>query len=69
MEDDMIQIELTPLEVKTLVYILENDLMEVRSQISAADNMAFKKMLRQHKDVLSKLLDALKEKQELPLAE
>jgi|GEM_PF-2355610 len=65
----MIQIQLTPLEVKTLIYILENDLMEVRSQISAADNIEFKKMLRQHKEVINKLLNALKEKQDLPLAD
>ncbi len=65
----MVTIELTPEEVSILVSILENDLSEVRTQIIAADNIDFKKMLRQHKEAIQKLLAALKEKQQLPLAE
>lgn len=65
----MIQLNLTPEEIILLKGILDTCLEDLRVEIHATDNMTYKDMLKERKTILMKLMDALPQNQELPVAE
>ena len=65
----MIQINLTQDEIQLLKSLLDTYLEDLRVEIHATDNMAYKEMLRSRKAILLKLMEALPKEQNLPLAE
>lgn len=56
----MIQLDLNEKEVNLLIEVLEHDLSEIRMEIADTDSMDFRDTLKAKKDVLSKLIAALK---------
>jgi len=65
----MIQLNLTPEEISLLKNLLENYLEDLRVEIHATDNMSYKEMLKEHKALLMKLMEAMPQNQQLPIAE
>jgi hypothetical protein len=57
----MINLDLTKEEKDILVGILENDLSDLRMEITDTDNMDFRETLKNQKAVLQKVLEALRE--------
>jgi hypothetical protein len=69
MEAVMIQLNLSAEEIALLKGILDSCLEDLRVEIHATDNMAYKDMLKERKDILLKLMNALPQEQNLPIAE
>lgn len=65
----MIQINLTQDEIQLLRGLLDTILEDLRVEIHATDKMEYKDMLKERKALLLKLMEALKENKEMPLAE
>ncbi len=65
----MFTLELTREERDMLIQVLESSLDDVRTQLIAADNMMYKMMLRQRKEIIARLLEELNKEEQLPLAE
>ncbi len=66
----MLSINLTRNEIQVLTQLLENCISDLRVEISNTDNIGYKQMLKERRDVLNKLHQALVDAQEeLPLAE
>jgi hypothetical protein len=55
----MLQIQLNEEERLTLQNLLDNSLSDLRMEISHTDNYKFKEMLRNRKDILSKIKSAV----------
>ncbi|MHB1120334.1 MAG: hypothetical protein ACYC11_09770, partial [Bellilinea sp.] len=55
-------------EIRLLRSLIETCLDDLWIEIQATDNMGYKEMLRQRKARLMKLLEALPQNQDLPLA-
>ena len=64
----MIQINLTQDEIQLLRGLLDTILEDLRVEIHATDKMDYKDMLKERKALLLKLIEALKEDKEMPLA-
>ena len=64
----MIQINLTQDEIQLLRGLLDTILEDLRVEIHATDKMDYKDMLKERKALLLKLMEALKEDKEMPLA-
>ncbi|HEY4694091.1 MAG TPA: hypothetical protein VIH16_11690 [Bellilinea sp.] len=64
----MIQINLTQDEIQLLRGLLDTILEDLRVEIHATDKMEYKDMLKERKALLLKLMEALKEDKEMPLA-
>ncbi len=64
----MIQLSFTPQEIRLLRNLIETCLDDLWIEIQATDNMGYKVMLRERKATLVKLLEALPQNQDLPLA-
>jgi hypothetical protein len=60
----MLQVSLTAEERKTLVELLEIDLSDLRAEISDTHDWHFREKLKQRKQVLKKILDAINEAEE-----
>ncbi len=66
----MIQINLTKDEIAVLTQLLDNCISDLRMEISNTDNIGYKQMLKDRRDVLIKLYNALiSAHEEMPLAE
>ncbi len=55
----MLQIQLNEEERLTLQHLLDSCLSDLKSEISHTDNMRFKDMLRNRKQVLQKIQEAI----------
>ncbi len=55
----MLQIQLNEEERLTLQNLLDSSLSDLRMEISHTDNFKFKEMLRNRKDILSKIKSAV----------
>ena len=55
----MIHLELTKEEKEMLIDILENDLSDLRMEITDTDSLDFREMLKKQKEVLKKVLETL----------
>ena len=64
----MIQLSFTLEEIRLLRSLIETCLDDLWIEIQATDNMGYKLMLRERKATLVKLLEALPQNQDLPLA-
>lgn len=64
----MIQLSFTTEEIRLLRNLVETCLDDLWIEIQATDNMGYKVMLRERKAMLVKLLEALPQNQDLPLA-
>lgn len=64
----MVQLSFSLEEIRLLRSLIETCLDDLWIEIQATDNMGFKEMLRQRKALLMKLLEALPQNQDLPLA-
>ncbi len=66
----MLSVNLTRAEIQILTQLLENCISDLRVEISNTDNISYKQMLKERRDVMNKLHQALIDAQEeLPLAE
>ena len=66
----MIQLNLTKNDIQILTTLLENCITDLRGEIRETDNYGYKQMLKERKEVMGKLYDALiQAHQEMPLAE
>jgi hypothetical protein len=66
----MVQINLTKNEIQVLKHLLETCISDLRMEISNTDNIGFKQMLKDRREVLNKLYKAIIDAhEELPLAE
>lgn len=66
----MIQLSLTRNEVAILTQLLENCIADLRIEIRETDNYEYKQMLKERREALTKLYNALmKSREEMPLAE
>jgi hypothetical protein len=52
-------INLSADEIKILTQLLENCISDLREEISKTDNIGYKQMLKERRDVLTKLLNIL----------
>lgn len=57
----MIHLELTKEEKETLIDILENDLSDLRMEITDTDSLDFREILKKQKEVLKKVLETLRQ--------
>ena len=57
----MIQLDLTKEEKDILTEILENDLSDLRMEITDTDSLDFREMLKKQKEVLTKVLEILRQ--------
>lgn len=57
----MITLKLSEEENILLIQILENCLADLRMEISQTDSLEYKEMLKGHKALLTKILDAARE--------
>jgi len=57
----MIQLDLTKEEKDILTEILENDLSDLRMEITDTDSLDFREMLKKQKEVLMKVLETLRQ--------
>jgi len=57
----MIQLDLTKEEKDILTEILENDLSDLRMEITDTDSLDFREMLKKQKEVLTKVLETLRQ--------
>ena len=57
----MIQLDLTKDEKAILAEILENDLSDLRMEITDTDSLDFREMLKKQKEVLKKVLETLQQ--------
>ena len=57
----MIQLDLTKEEKDILTEILENDLSDLRMEITDTDSLDFREMLKKQKEVLKKVLETLQQ--------
>ncbi len=57
----MIQLGLTKEEKDILTEILENDLSDLRMEITDTDSLDFREMLKKQKEVLKKVLETLRQ--------
>ncbi|MHB1482696.1 MAG: hypothetical protein ACYC6H_07660 [Bellilinea sp.] len=64
----MVQLSFSLEEIRLLRSLIETCLDDLWIEIQATDNMGYKEMLRQRKALLMKLLEALPQNQDLPLA-
>ncbi|MHB0922460.1 MAG: hypothetical protein ACYC3H_00645 [Bellilinea sp.] len=64
----MVQLSFSLEEIRLLRSLIETCLDDLWIEIQATDNMGYKEMLRQRKARLMKLLEALPQNQDLPLA-
>ncbi len=60
----MIQLDLTKDEKDILAEILENDLSDLRMEITDTDSLDFREMLKKQKEVLMKVLETLRQARE-----
>ncbi|HHT9159827.1 MAG TPA: hypothetical protein ACFYEH_08185 [Candidatus Brocadiaceae bacterium] len=60
----MIQLDLTKEEKDILTEILENDLSDLRMEITDTDSLDFREMLKKQKEVLKKVLETLRQARE-----
>ena len=60
----MIQLDLTKEEKDILTEILENDLSDLRMEITDTDSLDFREMLKKQKEVLKKALETLRQASE-----
>ena len=60
----MIQLYLTKEEKDILTEILENDLSDLRMEITDTDSLDFREMLKKQKEVLMKVLETLRQARE-----
>lgn len=60
----MIHLEITQEEKEILIDILENDLSDLRMEITDTDKMDFREMLKKQKEVLKKVLETLRQARE-----
>ena len=60
----MIQLDLTKEEKDILTEILENDLSDLRMEITDTDSSDFREMLKKQKEVLKKVLETLRHARE-----
>lgn len=60
----MIQLDLTKEEKDILTEILENDLSDLRMEITDTDSLDFREMLKKQKEVLMKVLETLRQARE-----
>ena len=60
----MIHLELTQEEKEMLIDILENDLSDLRMEITDTDSLDFREMLKKQKEVLMKVLETLRQARE-----
>jgi len=64
----MLQINLSRTEIMVLTQLLENCISDLRMEISNTDNIGYKQMLKERREVLTKLHTALiNAQEELPL--
>lgn len=59
MTESVLQVELTPNEIRILLEVLESYLSDLRMEIADTDRMDFREMLKERKGVLLKLQQAL----------
>ncbi len=64
----MTQLILNKEEQETLIHLLETSLSDLRMEIAGTDNITYKQMLKQRKDVLKRLLVALRSPEALSTA-
>ena len=57
----MIQLDLTKEEKDILTEILENDLSDLRMEITDTDSLDFREKLKKQKEVLTKVLETLRQ--------
>ena len=57
----MTQLDLTKEEKDILTEILENDLSDLRMEITDTDSLDFREMLKKQKEVLTKELETLRQ--------
>ena len=57
----MIQLDLTKEEKDILTEILENDLSDLRMEITDTDSLDFREKLKKQKEVLKKVLETLQQ--------
>jgi len=57
----MTQLDLTKEEKDILTEILENDLSDLRMEITDTDSLDFREMLKKQKEVLTKVLETLRQ--------
>jgi len=60
----MIQLDLTKEEKDILTEILENDLSDLRMEITDTDSLDFREKLKKQKEVLKKVLETLRQARE-----
>ena len=60
----MIQLDLTKEEKDILTEILENDLSDLRMEITDTDSLDFREKLKKQKEVLKKVLETLRQTRE-----
>jgi hypothetical protein len=53
----MVQVQLTPEELQLLSYILEQQLVDLRTEIADTDTRDYKKMLKDQQKLLVQLLE------------
>ncbi len=64
----MTQLILNKEEQETLIHLLETSLSDLRMEIAGTDNITYKQMLKRRKDVLKRLLVALRSPEALSTA-
>ncbi|NMC80549.1 MAG: hypothetical protein GYA59_14400 [Chloroflexi bacterium] len=64
----MTQLILNKEEQEILIQLLETSLSDLRMEIAGTDNITYKQMLKQRKDVLKRLLVALRSPEALSTA-
>ncbi len=60
----MIHLELTKEEKELLIDVLENDLSDLRMEITDTDSLDFREILKKQKEVLKKVLETLQQARE-----
>ena len=57
----MIRVDFTPEEKDILKSMLSNDVSDLRMEIADTDRKDYREIIRQQKEILQKLMDALRE--------
>lgn len=59
----MVHLDLNENDVKTMIGILESYLSDLRMEIANTDRLAFRDMLRERKELIGRVLTALREEE------
>lgn len=59
----MVHLDLNENDVKTMIGILESYLSDLRMEIANTDRLAFRDMLRERKELIGRVITALREEE------